>query len=218
MLFTDLPTSFVVTNPSGSPVTISRVGTIAAGANRTINLNLKLETKRLAIWKAVKSAVAAGVLNFVSGADAMTGTVRYKNISGGALTVAGRTFANNEETDVVYGAMTAGERNKVFKTFAAVIAAAKFSAVDLTLADPTVTSILPTTGPTAGGTAVTISGDFFLAGATVTIGGVAATSVVVVNDNTITAVTPATTAGAKNIVVTNPNTQFGTLVAGFTYA
>ena len=43
---------------------------------------------------------------------------------------------------------------------------------------PTVTSLSPNTGLTAGGTAVTITGKNFASPATVTIGGTAATNVV----------------------------------------
>ena len=50
-----------------------------------------------------------------------------------------------------------------------------------------------------------------------TIGGTAATGVVFGSATSITAVTPAGTAGAKNVVVTNPDTQTGTLTNGFTY-
>src|SRR5262249_16856205 len=56
---------------------------------------------------------------------------------------------------------------------------------------PFVSSLTPNNGPTAGGTAVTITGTNFVAGATVTFGGTAATNVVVVNSTTITATTPA---------------------------
>ena len=59
------------------------------------------------------------------------------------------------------------------------------------IAPPTVTSVSPNNGPTAGGTAVTITGTNFAAGATVTFGGTAATNVVVVSSTTITATTPA---------------------------
>lgn len=55
----------------------------------------------------------------------------------------------------------------------------------------TVTNVTPDSGATSGGTAVTITGTGFLAGATVTFNGVAATSVDVVSDTTITCVTPA---------------------------
>ena len=81
---------------------------------------------------------------------------------------------------------------------------------------PTVTSIVPTSGPTAGGTAVTITGTNLIAGATVALGGSAATSVVVVNATTITAVTPSHAAGAVNVVVTTASGT-GTLPGAFAY-
>jgi IPT/TIG domain len=88
----------------------------------------------------------------------------------------------------------------------------------VTIAAPTVTSIAPASGSTAGGTNVTLTGTGFAAGATVTIGGVSATNVQVTSSTTITATTPAHAAGAVSIVVTNPDGQSGTLANGFTYA
>lgn len=82
-----------------------------------------------------------------------------------------------------------------------------------------VTSITPSTGPTVGGTAITnLAGSHFVTGATVTIGGVAATSVVVVSDSKITCVAPAGTTGAKDVVVTNPGALSTTLAGAYTYA
>jgi large repetitive protein len=60
----------------------------------------------------------------------------------------------------------------------------------------------PDTGPVAGGTAVTISGTNFITGATVSFGGTAATSVVVVSSTEITCVTPAHAAGSVTVSVT----------------
>ncbi|MGB6686415.1 MAG: IPT/TIG domain-containing protein, partial [Terracidiphilus sp.] len=68
-----------------------------------------------------------------------------------------------------------------------------------------------------GGTAVTITGTNFAAGATVTFGGTAASNVVVVNSTTITATTPAGSAGAVTVTVTVGG-QSGSLSGGFTYA
>ncbi|MGC2182388.1 MAG: IPT/TIG domain-containing protein, partial [Terriglobales bacterium] len=82
---------------------------------------------------------------------------------------------------------------------------------------PTVTSISPTSGTTAGGTAVTITGTGFLTGATVSLGGTAATGVTVVNSTTITATTAAHAVGRVNVVVTNSDGQAGTLTSGYTY-
>src|SRR5262249_10247799 len=82
---------------------------------------------------------------------------------------------------------------------------------------PSVLSVTPVSGTTAGGTLVTINGTGFVAGATVNIGGAAATGVTVVSGAKITATTPAHAAGAVNVTVTNLDTQSGTLTNGFTY-
>ena len=55
---------------------------------------------------------------------------------------------------------------------------------------PTVTSISPSSGPSAGGTRVTITGTNFIAGASVKFGSAAATNVAVVNSTQITATSP----------------------------
>jgi uncharacterized repeat protein (TIGR02543 family) len=60
---------------------------------------------------------------------------------------------------------------------------------------PTITSVSPTAGPTAGGLLVTITGTNFQPGATVTFGGSAA-SVGAITTTTISATTPAHAAGA----------------------
>ena len=82
---------------------------------------------------------------------------------------------------------------------------------------PTVTSISPTSGTTAGGTSVTITGTNFISGATVTIGGSSCTSVVVVSSTSITCTTPSGTAGPQNVVVATGVSPNATLTGGFTY-
>jgi hypothetical protein len=82
---------------------------------------------------------------------------------------------------------------------------------------PTVSSITPGSGTATGGTAVTIAGTGFLAGATVSFGGTSATGVTVVNSTSITATTPAHAAGTVSVVVTNTDQQGGTLATGYTY-
>ena len=88
-----------------------------------------------------------------------------------------------------------------------------------TYADPpTVVSVTPNTGPATGGTKITISGTGFAIGATVTVGGEAATSAVWVNATTLTAVTAKNTkSGLVDIAVKNPNGMEGTGTALFTY-
>ncbi len=84
---------------------------------------------------------------------------------------------------------------------------------------PTVTAVAPAFGPFGGGTAITISGTNFVAGATVTIGGAAASGVNVTSATSLTATTAAVAlpVAAVDIVVTNPTALAGTLAGGFQY-
>jgi len=87
---------------------------------------------------------------------------------------------------------------------------------------PTITSVDPAAGTTAGGTTLTIKGTNFVSGATVKIGSVDATNVTVVDATTITAKTPlgptSEEAGfPRDVTVTNPNLESATKTAAFSY-
>lgn len=91
------------------------------------------------------------------------------------------------------------------------------SCLNLEAAAPTVTGINPASGSTAGDTLVTVSGAGFQNMASVTIGGVPATGVVINSASSITATTGAHTPGTVNVVVQNPDSQSATLTNGYTY-
>ena len=80
---------------------------------------------------------------------------------------------------------------------------------------PTLSSISPTSGTTAGGTSVTISGDNIGAATAVTIGGTAAT-ITANSATTLTVTTPTGTAGTADIVVNTPE-GISTLTGAFTF-
>lgn len=95
-----------------------------------------------------------------------------------------------------------------------------FALYAATVAAPIVTSLTPTSGTSAGGTAVTITGSGFGGATSGTIGGVALTSFVVVSDTSITAVTGAHAVGATDVIITNPTGLGGASAAlrsAFTY-
>ena len=87
------------------------------------------------------------------------------------------------------------------------------------VAAPTVTGISPTSGPLGGGTSVAITGTGFTGATAVNFGSTAATSFTINSDTSITAVSPAGSAGTVDITVT---TTGGTSATGsadqFTYA
>jgi hypothetical protein len=86
-----------------------------------------------------------------------------------------------------------------------------------TSSSPTLTAVSPTSGPTSGGTVITLTGTNFVSGATVRVGGVAATGVTFVSATQLRATTPAGTAGARDVLVTNPNGSSVTRTGAFTY-
>jgi len=81
---------------------------------------------------------------------------------------------------------------------------------------PAVDAISPGSGPPGGGMPAAIGGQGFVTGATVKIGGAAATSVQVVDATHIQANVPARPAGTLNdVAVTNPGNLTGTLASGW---
>jgi hypothetical protein len=81
---------------------------------------------------------------------------------------------------------------------------------------PSVTTITPAVGTVAGGTAVTVVGDHFTDVTDVEIDGLPVTSLVIVDDETITFVTPAHAQGAVDVVLFSPNGNT-TVTDGFDY-
>ncbi|WP_375502411.1 beta strand repeat-containing protein [uncultured Jatrophihabitans sp.] len=83
---------------------------------------------------------------------------------------------------------------------------------------PTVLSVNPASGPTTGGTTVTITGTAFSAATQVRFGNLAATSFTVVSDTTITATSPAQASGTRTIyVVTAQGASRSGSSSAFTY-
>lgn len=85
-----------------------------------------------------------------------------------------------------------------------------------TTGTPTIVAVSPSTGTTSGGTSVTLSGTNFTGTTRVAFGSNTASNVVIVSATQITALTPAGTAGAVSVTVTNASGT-GTLANGFTY-
>ena len=81
---------------------------------------------------------------------------------------------------------------------------------------PQITGISPNSGVLAGGTSVTITGTGFAAGATVKIGGAAATGVNVTSATEITCIVPPGSVGKANVLVETSGGAMA-MTEGFTY-
>lgn len=188
-----------VINSSGTVVATLLALTTPTGANTT-----------------EMSATAQTSCTFASGAslssyscsagDRILVEIGFSNVTAGTTPEASNTYGDpTSGTDATLGNNAA----------TSVTPWIEFSA-NLTFAAPTVTSASPNNGPETGGGTVTLAGTGIVAGATVTFGGSSATSVSVTSSSALTCSPPAGT-GVVNIVVTNPDTQTGTLTSGFTY-
>ncbi|HET9597964.1 MAG TPA: IPT/TIG domain-containing protein, partial [Anaeromyxobacteraceae bacterium] len=86
------------------------------------------------------------------------------------------------------------------------------------VAGPSITSLAPASGPTSGGTAVSVTGSGFQAGSTVTFGGAALPAAgVTVTPTLVTFVTPPGPAGVAGVTIVGPDGQSASSPAAFTY-
>jgi hypothetical protein len=164
-----------------------------------------------AVIAAPLSAVQSSTGNVASVANAGSGATYTWGITGGSIT-AGAGTTNITFTAGAVGTLTLN------LTVTTSTGCSKASSANVNVVSSvTVTSVAPTGGTIAGGSAVTVNGAGFLSGAGVTFGGSAATNVVVVSSIKITARTPAHALGAVNVTVTNTNSSTGTLTNGYLY-
>ncbi|HEV2397944.1 MAG TPA: IPT/TIG domain-containing protein [Candidatus Sulfotelmatobacter sp.] len=218
-------TSRMITNPDGD---IAEDRLVSSPGTSTAAATLSPSGAWIMQAAAFKTAAASNGAPTVSSISPNSGSMA----GGTAVTITGTNFAAG--ATVTFGGtaatgVTVVNSTTITATTPAHAAGAVTVAVTVNgqtgsltsgysyIAPPTVTSVSPSSGSTAGGTAVTITGTNFATGATVTFGGVAATNVVVSNSTTITATTPAGTAGAVTVTVTNPGALAGSLTSGFTY-
>ena|GEM_PF-3435243 len=122
------------------------------------------------------------------------------------------TFGAAHGTDVVVGSTTsitvtspagAGTVNVTVTGAGGTSATSPSDSYTYTTPRPTVTSVSPPTGPTAGGTKVTITGTGFSTGDTVTFGTAKATVAAMTSPTSITATSPTGT-GTVDVTVSGP--------------
>ena len=207
-------TSLTCTTPAGSGsanVVVTNVGT----TSRTLTNGFVFGTAPTVSSASPANGPASGGTSItITGTDFVSGAT--VTVGGAACTSV--VFVSATSLTCTTPAGTAGARDIVVtnpSTLAGTGAGAfTFDPVPTV---PTVSSVSPANGPASGGTSISITGADFVSGATVTVGGAACTSVVFVSATSLTCTTPAGTAGARNVVVTNPDLGVGTGTGAFTY-
>lgn len=199
------PTSVTVIDPAGSGVVDVNVTTAGGTSN---SLSFFYISPPIAVSLSPDSGPTAGGNTVtVNGYGLSTAT----DVSFGSNS-ATPTVVSDSRLDVVVPAGTAGGSVEVTVTTAGgTTSPLAYSYVDA----PTAASVTPGSGPSSGGTSVTITGTGLASTTAVTLGGTPA-SFAVLNSTTVVAVTPPGSAGAVDVVVTTDGGS-ATVVDGFTY-
>ena len=201
--------TLLVTAAGSYTVTVTTSGCTSAASAATV---VTVNPNPNATITAPATVFAGSTGNIASVANAGVGATYVWGITNGTITAGAGT------NSITFTAGAVGTLSlNVTVTTSAGCSDTKSANVNVIAPLVTVTSVSPTGGTIAGGSAVTINGTGFNAGATVTFGGSAATNVVIVSSIKITARTPAHALGAVNVTVTNTDTSNGTLVNGYLY-
>jgi hypothetical protein len=142
-------------------------------------------------------------------------------VSFGSVAASGFTVNSDSSITATAPMEASGTVDITVTTFAgtsSTSSADQFTYNNVTASAPAVTAVSPSTGSTAGGQLVTITGTNFTGTSAVDFGGTAASAFTIVSATTITATAPAGSAGTIDITVTTNN---GTSATGsadhFTY-
>ncbi|GGV96727.1 hypothetical protein GCM10015535_66690 [Streptomyces gelaticus] len=156
---------------------------------------------------ASSGATAGGNTITISGTGLSTAT----GVSFGANTVTPTVLSDSQISAVVPAGAAAGPVGVSVTTAGGTNNGLSYTYIDA----PTVTTVTPTSGPTSGGTAVTITGTNLTSTSQVTFDSVPA-PFSVIDATTVSAVAPPGTVGAVDVAVTNP-AGTATDVGAFTY-
>lgn len=209
-------TSITATTPAGTPGGAVIVVTNTDGQSATLSGAFSYQE-----WPPTVTSVAPANGTSLGGTSV---TITGTGFSAGARATFGGTAATSvvvssaTSITAVAPAHSAGVVDVVVTNLDNQAGTLAASYTYVAAAAPTVTSASPSSGTTGGGTPVTLTGTNFASGAAVTFGGTAASSIQFVSSTQLLAATPAKSAGAVAVVVTNPDTQTGTLASGYTYA
>lgn len=191
-----------------TPLTPTQIA-VAKGATATVDYQLTLQ---VATPKQLYMRPITGITQITSGTGVCGNPIVLQNHGSCTLRL---EVSGDALTRPIIGGPTVCDGGSAFLCFTP----ATEDVLRITQASvppPTVTAVSPVEGPASGGSGVTITGTDFSGTSTVTFRGIAATSVNVVDDTTITAVTPPHTTGAVDVVVTDSGGS-GRLSDGFTY-
>ncbi|CAB5690482.1 IPTL-CTERM protein sorting domain [Delftia tsuruhatensis] len=208
-------TQITATAPAGSAGTVDVTVTTAGGTSATSAADQFTYVSAPTVTSISPTAgpTAGGTSVTITGTNLSGATA----VTFGGTAASGFTVNSGTQITATSPARSAGMVDVTVTTVGGTSATS--SADQFTyVAMPTVTSVSPTAGPTAGGTSVVITGTNLSGATTVTFGGTAATGFTVNSATQITATSPAGSAGPVDVRVTTAGGTSATgAAAQFTY-
>lgn len=199
------PTMIIVVSPPGSGVVQVTVVT-AGGTSNPLDFYY-VDFPIITSLSSTSGSVAGGNTITINGYYLSTAS----SVTFGGNSAVPTVISDSQLSVVVPAAESTGTVQVILTTQGGTTSAISYTYVDA----PTITTLIPTSGSTSGGTSVTITGTNFSTTTGVTFGGTAA-SFGVINSTTVTVITPVESAGAVDVVVTT-TAGSATSVAAFTY-
>jgi hypothetical protein len=199
------PTSVTVLSPSGIGAVLVSVTTFGGTSN-----SLSFYYIQMPIVTSIDPSsgpLAGGNTVAINGYNLSTATV----VSFGANTATPTVINDGQLTVVAPAGSSTGSIQVYVTTASGTGGGFNYSYVD----SPTILAISPTSGSTIGGTGVTITGTNLAQTTNVTFGGAPA-AFGVITDTTVSAITPAGSAGTTDVVITTSGGS-ATATDGFTY-
>lgn len=182
------------TTPHTTPPSSKRTTTTALSSSK----NPSTTGTAVTFTATVTPTTGGGTVTFTRTGTAITGC------SGKTLTLMSGAYRATCTTSLQVGTDTIEATYSGDSDYAGSHASLTQMVTSLPPAAPTVSSMSPRTGPTAGGTVVTITGTNLTGASTVVFGTTTAASFYVTGSTRITATSPAHTSGPVNVRVTIP--------------
>jgi IPT/TIG domain-containing protein len=193
-----------VTVPANTVGTYNVTVTDADGLKATMTNGYSYVAPAISSLTPPQGPVAGGTQVTIAGSGFLSGaTVTFGGTAATSVTVVSSTQV---QATTPAGSPSGGSVAVVLTNPGGLTATSSFTYIP----PPTISSLNPASGNVQGGTRVTFAGTGFLSGATVTFGGLAATSVTFTSSTQIAATTPAysnNTGGPVPVVLTNPDGQ-----------
>jgi len=205
ILFGNIPATSYTFLDDTTMTAISPASTISGSVNVTVSID----------------GVVSNAVSFSYGSVLTSISPSYGSVSGGtSVTISGNGFTSNI-TSILFGSSPATDVVFLNTTTLTAVSPSAVStgSVDVTVniggvlsnavgyyyGTPVITSISPTNGSVGGGTAVTIRGTGFIRSSASTLriffGNTSVSSYTLVNDTTITTISPASTTGSVDVTV-----------------